>query len=181
MSELLAIDPGLRNPAGAIFRDDVLVAASRIKVSRDHHALPVGERCRQVAELVTRWYLDQAAGPPLLSLVVIEWPQIYRAVKSKGDPNDLVPLAGLGVAIGALLGAEICSPTPAEWIGQRKKVTTGDPLASPRGAYIWERLTDAERSRVVLSHDAIDAVGLGLWRLGRLKPVRVYPGAAPAR
>ena len=111
-------------------------------------------------------------------MLVIEWPQVYRAGKSKGDPADLLPLVGVGMCLAGLLhpGA-IKSPTPAEWIGQLPKSTTGDPWASARGQRIGSRLSDVERGRVVPSHDAVDAVGIGLYCLGRLERRRVFPGA----
>jgi hypothetical protein len=108
--------------------------------------------------------------------VVIEWPQIYRASKSKGDPNDLPGLAGVGMAIAARLDVEVVSYLPRQWAGGTRKAETGDPLDSPRGRLVWRCLSPDERGRVVPSHDAIDAVGLGLHHLGRLQR-RVYPGA----
>jgi hypothetical protein len=169
----LAIDPGLLKPAWALFKDDVLVRAQRTKVPGAYSKLPVGERCRQVAILI---YNDVTALEPAIDELVIEWPQVYRATKSKGDPNDLLPLSGVGMALAGRFGVPVTSPTPREWIGTLPKATSGDPLASPRGARIWSRLSDAERACVVLSHDALDAIGIGLWHRKRLGGARVLPG-----
>ncbi len=109
--------------------------------------------------------------------VVCEWPQVYRQGRSRGDPADLLPMAGIALGVSVGLATGPTAPTPAEWTGQLKKSTTGDPLASPRRAHPWSRLSEDERACVVLSHDALDAVGIGLWALGRLDPIRVYPGA----
>lgn len=111
--------------------------------------------------------------------LAFEWPQVYRGAKSKGDPNDLPGLAGVGMAVAGMLpGLELVrSPTPAQWSGQLPKSTTGDPWASPRGQRVRSRLSPAELGLVQAQHDAIDAVAIGLWALGRLAPRRVFPGA----
>lgn len=106
--------------------------------------------------------------------LVVEWPQIYVRGRSKGDPNDLLPLAGVAMALAGRLDVEVRSYRPAQWIGQCAKAEHGDPLASPRGQLIWRELDAAERAAVRLSHDALDATGLGLASLGRLH-MRVYP------
>lgn len=171
---VLALDPGLRNPAAAFFRAGVLVSASRVRVPSTLHALPVGERCRQVAHLVAEWALVASEGSMGELTLVTEWPRVYRAGRSKGDPADLIPLAGVGMCLAGLLDCPVVSPTPAEWIGQLPKSLSGDPTASARGLRIWSRLSVEERGRVVLSHDAVDAVGIGLHHLGRLGVRRAY-------
>lgn len=166
---LLAIDPGLRYPAAALFRDGVLVAASRVKIPGTCHKLERGQRCLEVAKLVRAW-----ATLPVDELV-IEWPRTYA--RMRGDPADLFPLAGVGMAVAGMLMVPVSAPTAAEWIGSLPKSTSGDPLASPRGHRIWSRLSEQERSAVVLSHDSLDAIGLALWRLGRLDRQRSFIGA----
>lgn len=195
---ILAVDPGLRHPAAALFRHGRLRAASRVKVLTAWHKLDVAERCRLIGGAIQDWAcaegLDMDAMVRAYELeaacdfiraralrqergvtqVVFEKPQVYRAGRSKGDPNDLLPLFGVGSAISARLDVETVSYTPAAWISQIKKTETGDPLKSPRGRIIWGSLSKDERDRVVLSHDALDAAGLGLHHLGRLS-TRVYP------
>lgn len=197
---ILAVDPGLRHPAAALFRCGVLQAASRVPVPAAWHSLDVAERCRRIGSAIQDWVcecgldMDAMADAYFLELagdtrrarelrqargvvqVVIEIPQIYRASKSKGDPNDLPPLFGVGAAIASRLDVEAVSYKPAQWIGQIKKAEKGDPLKSPRGKLIWRCLRDEERDRLVLSHDALDAAGLGLHHLGRLRR-HVYSGA----
>ena len=82
--------------------------------------------------------------------------------------------------------AAILTPTPAEWIGQLSKVCPacrgkakkkcsecrGSAWETPRGRRIRSRLTPAELALVPDQNDAIDAVGLGLYALGRLTPQR---------
>jgi hypothetical protein len=181
VSDLVAFDPGLIHPAAAIFRDGALVAASRVPVPRRlaKDVSDYGERSRQVAALVAEWvvqrlvrdYTHQPAPPREL---VFERPQIYRAGRSKGDPNDLIPLAIIAGAVSGILGCRVCAPTPREWTGGIEKDEEGDPWASPRGQRVRRRLSDAEFATITPSHDAIDAVGLGLWRLGRFERIRAY-------
>lgn len=171
MSTLLTLDPGLRYPAVAIFKNGVLAHASRVKIPGTSHKLEMGMRCLNVARLVN---VHVSPYCPVDELV-IEWPRCYRI--QKGDPADLFPLAGVGMALAGMLGVPVVAPTAPEWIGNVPKTTKGDPLESPRARRIWNKLTEAERACVVLSHDALDAVGLGLWKLGRLEATKSFIGA----
>jgi hypothetical protein len=171
---LLAVDPSLRSTGVALFRDNVLIATSRLSCSV--RSLNMGTRCIGVAQTITLWYRNSARGHPTPDLV-FEWPQIYRAAKSKGDPNDLVPLAGIGMSLAGMLNVLPITPTPAEWAGQLKKFTKGDVGQSPRALRIRSRLSESELEHWQDQHDVIDAIGLGLWCLGRLAPKRVFPGA----
>lgn len=175
MSHLLALDPGLRNPAVALFRDNVLVHASRVKIPTATHKLPLGERIAAVAKLVRDHVERHLPTIALCDAMVSEWPRTYR--RMKGDPADLFPLAGLGMYVAGMAGLPVDAPTAPEWIGNIPKSTTGDPLQSARGQRIWSRLSEAERACVTLSHDSLDAVGLGLWKLGRLERRTNFIGA----
>ncbi len=174
-THFLAVDPGIRYPAAAIFDEDKkLLAASRVKLPGAVSRLDMGERCREVGRLIAIW-TSEHVNLELIGGICIEWPQIYTASKSKGDPNNLTPLAGVGVAVATIFhDATVVSPVPREWIGQVPKSEDGDPWASPRGQKIRRRLTPDEIECIVISHDAIDAVGLGLWALGRLDRIRVF-------
>lgn len=181
---LIAFDPGLLNPALAVFQGGVLVYASRVKIptALKSTKLSMGTRCVGVAQEALKVLQGFTFQEPVT--FVTEWPKVYRAGKSKGDPADLFPLAGAGMALASLLveripGLEIETPIPREWIGNLPKATTGDPRESVRGIRIWSRLSESERECVVLSHDAIDAIGIGLWNLKRLERRRVFPGATP--
>lgn len=181
---LIAFDPGLHNPALAVFQGGVLVYASRVKVptALKSTKLSMGTRCVGVAQEALK--VLQAKFPDLQGPVtlVVEWPKVYRGTKAKGDPADLLPLAGTGIALASLLttrypGLEIFTPIPFDWTGNLPKATKGDPRESVRGVRVWSRLSERERECVVLSHDAIDAIGIGLWKLGRFERRRVFPGA----
>lgn len=165
---LLAVDPSVRSPGAAIFCDSVLVAVARIPCKRASDVSD-GQRWLDVATQIRAW-----VGARQITSFIFEKPQIYTAFKSKGDPNDLIGLAGIGAALAGMLGVSVLSPTPAEWIGQLPKSTRGSALDSPRSQRIVSRLSPAELALVPDQHDAIDAVGLGLWALGRLKPHSVF-------
>lgn len=171
----LAVDPGIRYPAAAIFDGSKrLFAASRVKLPASLSRAPMGERCREVGRLIAVW-VSEHVDVNLIGGLVIEYPQVYTASKSKGDPNDLLPLVGVGIAVATIFHeTQVKSPTPREWIGQVPKDETGDPWLSARGQKIRRRLTQEEIDCIVVSHDALDAVGLGLWALGRLERVRVF-------
>lgn len=170
---LLAADPSIRSPGVALFADDVLIAAAALEVPP---AEPMALRAALAARAIVGWSAVRHVRQ--VDLVVVEWPQWYATGKSQGDPNDLAGLAGVGAAVAALLPyAEVRAPVPRDWIGGLPKSTRGDPWASPRGARVRSRLSAAEIELVPAQHDAIDAVGLGLWALGRFERRRVLPGA----
>ncbi len=178
---LLALDPSVRSPGVALFRNDVLASAGRLTLkrsTRDGIACSDGQWWLTVARDILRWI-----GDARVRTFVFEKPQIYTAFKSKGDPNDLVGLAGVAAAVAGMLppGVEVFSPTPAEWIGQLPKATKGSAKESPRARRILSRLTPAELALVPDQHDAIDAVGLGLFQLGRLEPRTAFSNGRDGR
>ncbi len=173
---LLAVDPSLHSVGLALFKDGQLTGTTRIQPEFEE-VPPIGFRCFIVANLIRQHYSVIWGGTPMGCKLIFEWPQIYRTVKSKGDPNDLIPLAGVGMALAGLLGVVPQTPTPAEWAGQLPKTTKGDVSSSPRARRIRSRLSSAELEHWRDQHDLIDAIGLGLNALGRLQAKRVFPGA----
>lgn len=114
--------------------------------------------------------------------IVVEFPQVYTSDKSKGDPNDLLPLAAICGALGALLDVPYCAYLPAQWTAQIPKAETQKSrFDSPRATRICSRLDHRELIvyKKAQTHDEIDAIGLGLHHTGRSisKPRRVFPGA----
>jgi hypothetical protein len=110
--------------------------------------------------------------------IVFEWPMIYLKQHGK-RPNDLPALAGVGMAIACRFPRpEIHSYYPQEWAGQIPKAKTKKGAdSSPRALRIKSRLSDEEMKHWPKSqHDAIDAIGIGLYHLGRLERKRVYAG-----
>lgn len=204
MSVLLAVDPSLNSVGAAVYVDGKLKLAERVKLpaASDEER---GARCVTMA-LTILGVIERASRPidrgrepfAFPRSLVFEWPQIYRASKSEGDPNDLIGLAGVGGAIAGLLAyrlavtselLDVVTPVPATWTGQIPKTikTPGgrrklprDASTSPRGIRIVSRLDADERAIAAgANHDTLDAVGLGLWRLGRYEPRRIISRGIP--
>jgi hypothetical protein len=168
----LAIDPGKRNPGVALFDGDELRAAKCVAGGRGDGAFQcaVASACAIVA-----WVAQYVRCP---GVIVCEWPQVYERERKK-DPNNLLPLAGVNTAVGAIYTAlaggrdapNLVSYKPREWKG----TLDGDAFLER----ILSRLTDDEKARIekrgkTLDHNAIDAIGVGLKHLGRLERKRVY-------
>jgi hypothetical protein len=194
---LIALDPGMNSPGVAVFREGVLLRADRANTS-EHAELPDGERWLRVARVLAA-FAAKYSGVATTMSVVFEKPQWYQRGKSKGDPNQLVGIAGVAAAFVGMMSCryliDVASPTPSEWIGQlskvcptckgkaKKKCTAcrGSAWETPRGRFIKKRLEPAELALVPDQNDAIDAVGLGLWALGRLKPHTVFSNGRDGR
>lgn len=190
---LLAVDPSVRSPGAAFFMDNRLVACARVAIKDDQRVdVSEGARWLGVATTILAWASGRGALRGALTLVY-ERPQIYTWAKGKGDPNDLIGLAGVGAALTGRLAAlvphfTVLTPKPDEWAGQISKVCPvckgkakrkcktceGSAFRTPRGQRIMARLDAAERALVPDQHDALDAVGIGLFALGRYGVQRVY-------
>lgn len=192
--ELLALDPSIRTCGVALFRGGVLSLTYPIKCSacggrgrvRDCEVCSASPltRCLRMAQAVAAWVVTTRACPREF---VAEWPRTYRAVRSKGDPNDLLGLCGVAGATAGMLAMAVAgrdvtlkafSYEPAEWTGQLPKdLHRVQRFKSVRAQRIAGRLSDVELPvwRSIETHDEIDAVGLGLYHLGRFEPHRVFP------
>jgi len=174
--DLLAVDPSLRSCGVALFRRGQLVAART--VTRERDGTRTGERAQAMAADVWGWLLDVKADP---RAYVYEFPQVYP--HDPVPPNDLIPLAAIGASIGGMLGLmcaarnialDIATPSPHEWTGGLPKIKTGDPFESPRGHRIKRALSIDELRKFKPQHDTLDAIGLGLWALGRFERQRAF-------
>lgn len=96
--------------------------------------------------------------------IVVEIPKIRQRGSGKGDPNDLIDVAGVAAMCVANLknsiGAFVAwAPLPEEWKGQLPK-----EISLSR---VQEKLSKAEKDTVEetppgLMHNVIDAIHLGL-------------------
>jgi len=152
MTTLISIDPGKASGV-AQFRDGVLCACDIYEIAKNEICL---------------FSLD---------VLVIEIPQVYPVRAWKGDPNDLIEVARIaGVWEGLFTShnyrhmptsiIDVVHVRPHEWKGNRPKDVDN--------AYTLSKLTDAERAVIDKAqipksklHNAIDAVGIGLWYLNR--------------
>lgn len=188
---LLALDPGTLSPGLALFESGVLLHAERVIIPASYAEREDGERWFLVscivAERATRLARGLRDEADATMHIIFERPQWYAKTKSKGDPNQLAGVAAVASTVvgivGQSYGLRVFSPTPAQWIGQLPKTCPyckankkkcpeckGSAWNTPRGRRICSRLSPAERALVPDQNDAIDAVGLGLFKLGRLTP-----------
>ena len=94
--------------------------------------------------------------------IVVELPRSYPG--SRVNPGDLITLAyRAGQVVGRCRGAftKVRTLFPADWKGQTPKRVMNQRVLA--------RLDEAERAAVaMMDHNVLDAVGIGLWHLGRL-------------
>lgn len=160
-SGLMACDPGLRGSGIALFSEDgILRHAWYAK-----NPIRKGNGPESWFALANAVYTDVKQMAFRVDVFVLEVPQIYRV--SRGDPNDLIDLAGVGAAIGASLPIQqaVCYK-PREWKGTAPK-----EIHQPR---IVAKLSEAEKYFLAatpksLVHNVVDAVGIGLFYLKEIK------------
>lgn len=161
---MICIDPGLRGVGVAKFDESnrSLSFAQYVKNPCErgrgygaHHDLAI--------ELREHGYTG--------GLLVIEHPRIYPGMPDK-DLNDLLDVVAVGAACAvALRPWELQTVYPSEWKGTVKKSVM---LERIRKALSPEELARCEFTNKSDDEDLLDAVGIGLWRLGRLNK-KVYP------
>lgn len=181
---LLAIDPSLNSAGAALFKAGVLISANTLKSSAyDRKVKDEMVRCVRIANSIVYWIQEchhRTRGCPLQ--VACEWPQVYTSDKSEIPPKAVIPMAGVSAAILALLWTEDKTKTskcylPGDWVQGTKKKDSKNIYKTSRAIRIISRLSPEEKvvfDREALTHDAIDAVGIGLHHLGRLKQRRAY-------
>lgn len=114
----------------------------------------------------------------LMGRVVVECPQVYPGDR-KIDPNDLIVLArrvGRIEEQAARAGIACQVVLPREWKGQTPKETHGPRILRAlsdheRGIYMaaCEPFVKRQRKkREIPEHNILDAIGIGLWALGRM-------------
>lgn len=138
--DFVSIDPGVNASGIATWRGNQLIAARYYKPS------------------------GQWVGYSL----VIEKPQIYQGRKQKGDPNDLIDLAiEVGVLSTLFSDGTVTLVKPREWKGQVPKEVMLKRILSKLTADELQLIKGLGLSKSQ-SHNVVDAVGIGLWALGRL-------------
>lgn len=150
--KLVAYDPGKHHVGEAWFQDGELIACSLLRETDKGEGI--------LEDLPTTIDADEA---------MIEIPQVYQQRSWKGDPNDLIQIA---LVAGALAHAVapfgfVSFVRPHAWKGNAKKEAIE--------GWIRARLSPAESAVLAacdvpasLKHNVIDAVGIGMWALGRL-------------
>ncbi len=152
---ILSIDPAVKAISWAAWVNKELVACGHQPVA-DYN-----EAACHVRENI----------PGADGVVVIEMPQVYQGHKNtKGAaPEDIV---GLAVMVGACAGAtphRVALVTPNRWKGQVPKDIMWSRCVkrlSVQELAVYEAATRSVRPG--LRHNVHDAIGLGLYYLGRL-------------
>jgi len=158
---LVSIDPGVKVAGAAVFMDGKLTRACFVRAETRGHAYQIAT--------------DLRAATGEADVVAVETPQQYPG--SPVPRHAVQSLEGVVGAVSAVYappgsGVRVVRYLPRAWKGQAPK-----EIMFRR---ILLRLTDEEAKRVpdlILSldkkgsvyHHAIDAVGIGLHHLGRLK------------
>jgi hypothetical protein len=166
---ILAIDPGIRGTGAALFDGQELVAADYVVGSPTGNGADAWlEILRTTHDFVKQYCYDRDTR---VTETVVECPQVYTASHSKGDPNDLIPLAAIDGAVcgayWALHRSKATSYLPAQWKGQTPKAVHHNRIKA--------LLTEQEKARCVfpretsLHHNVWDAVALGMFHVGRTK------------
>ena len=153
---LLAIDPGVHHHGLALFEDRVLIRCAGVRGPAGKDALAVSASL--LARLTAEWAdLHWRTRP----CVVAELPQDRS--QDRVPVGDLISLTCvLGWTLGTI-GRPAYLISPADWKGSIPK--------SKHQPRIIAALSEAERALIptgALAHNAIDAVGIGLWALGRI-------------
>ena len=165
----LFIDPGSRGIGIALFRDKTLFAAQYVKNPLTKGDGP--ESWRRMADAARDWATDKTKLSSIQQ-VVIELPRVYPGPQQKGDQNDLIQIACVAAMIArSFPGADLTSYYPRDW--------KGNVPADLMLERIMAKLSNEEAERLISvgakDHNAIDACGIGLHHLGRLKPTRIFP------
>jgi hypothetical protein len=148
---LYSFDPGVKVLAYACFENSVLVNCHL-------------SRAASLEEMLTKTHPFGHTSP---DVCVVEKPQVYPQRHWRGDPNDLIQIALVAGSVASTYGQKkLVLVKPHDWKGTRDKDADND--------YTMKNLTATEKQVVArlelpktLLHNAIDAVGLGLWHLDR--------------
>lgn len=167
MTRLAAVDPGKNGCGVAIFDGGTLIEAhytcpSRNPFHKSEHTCGGGgnyARARYTAReaLAVMGWVDD---------LIVEHMFKYPGM-DKINVNDLLDVQTVAAMIAASHSGAI-SVYPPQWKGNvPKKIMTEriKKLLTPKEQYLLE-VGDWPKS---LEHNVVDAIGIGLWRLGRLK------------
>lgn len=166
MNYVLAVDPGLVVTGLAEFRCGILTEVDGV-FSTAKQDWPT--RLERIGNRVTRFVA------PKDGWIVMEWPQVYGQGGAKASPRALLDVAAAAGAVAASCGLTKCIRVkPAEWKGQVPKESHNERVLA--------RLSQDEKAvfeRWVLhgpakENDVIDAIGIGLWAIGRMKGPKLF-------
>jgi hypothetical protein len=155
---LVAIDPSTSATGGvgiAFFKNSILETATLVKPNGSSKTLQkrvidIVKKAKQELELV------------FINTLVLEYPRIYTQT-TDADPDDMLALAFVcGALMEGLPAKDVKLVRPSEWKGQVPKKI--------HNARVVSKLADHEQHWIKTArnnHNVIDAIGIGLWALGR--------------
>lgn len=157
INRAVSIDPGIHATGIAVWLNSNLIRTDLVdsKKTGIHAWLEISDKA---------WRFSGSTDQ-----LIIEMPQIYdRRSRSKGDPNDLIQLAGF---VGFLICNNVNNPDncqlvrPAEWKGQHSKQITKNRCLATLAEKEIDNITLPRAAS--LQHNIWDAIGIGLWYLKR--------------
>lgn len=162
MSVLISVDPGKFLCGLAVFQDGKLVHAKLVESSKAMGSGPAVWVA--MADAVKQTVEATELG---VSTVVVEVMQVYKAGLQKGDPGDLIEVAGVS---GAVCMAFPWAKThmgfkPAQWKGQLPKAVMEKRIKEALSTTEIGRIT---KCSAALRHNVWDGIGIGLKALGRI-------------
>lgn len=177
-SYLISIDPGIRGCGAALWRDEVLAASEYVRNTESSGAGP--KECSRMAIAIEHWVMCIIKSGSVACLTLaLEWPRVYGGRASRGDANDLFPLAGVQSALSTIFqNAVVAYYLPHEWKGSVRKPKTSSETYAIK-TKVEDRLAEMERSVVIwpvstkLKMDVADALGIGLHHLKRFERKRI--------
>lgn len=140
---LMAIDPGVKKSGWALFDEEGYL------VQCEH----------QDNESFEEW-LERTAYE-----TVIEMPRVYGGRSTRGDTQDLLNLS-YQVGRFSMLAGYTTLVHPQTWKGQLPKDVCARRVLSRLAEEERARIPKLAKSRL---HNVLDAIGIGMWRLGRMK------------
>lgn len=160
----IAIDPGKHGCGLAMFIDGLLVHAEYVSgLGGQRH--PLLEPVAGVVKI-----LESARDAGEIETVVIERPKIYDATHQKGDQRDIADLlivAGGLACAASLVSRSVLFVEPSQWKGQTSTEIIEHRLQKHLSTEEHEKI-EWPRARKTLGHNVVDAVGIGLWHVGRM-------------
>lgn len=174
---LVSVDPGIRAMGAAWFSDGKLIACKLIRNpagdgSLADHMLVVESFALWVRAVAHTRFNGFTGAQPRLA---IEIPRVYPAARQKGDQNDLINLAVVaGGVAGHFAPGLVTRYYPRDWKGSVNPEESNRRVVERLGASELETMARTECPKS-LQHNLIDAIGVGLFHLGRFDPRKVYP------
>jgi len=149
------------HPHGWVLRDAGLVTNTATDINTQAR-----ETRAEVHSKVLRLLRDSGfhpGQPPLSVCELMEW----RPDDRRSNAQDLIRVATIGAAVAGMLSPEPAFVTPNEWKGQVPKEIMGSRILH---SLQWDEANRAGKDIPTnLRHNVIDAVGIGLWAVGRMQ------------